>query len=94
MKPIKERNDNLSWKKKYPTKTVKRKFTPVAIGMINEKLLKDNALNRAKAEAKINTNAIMNGRLNKNWIQSLRPCRSRPFNCHLIRAAPETFNIA
>ncbi|GAA4439461.1 hypothetical protein GCM10023188_35840 [Pontibacter saemangeumensis] len=70
------------------------KLTPVAIGMINEKLFVDSALKNASAERMIKRKAKIKGRLSISFSHSLRDSRLLPFSCHLINAAPETLKAA
>ncbi len=73
---------------------VKIKFTPVAIGIIIEKLFVDRALKNANAERIIRIKAAIKVTFRTSLNHSPKVSRLLPFNCHLIRAAPETFRAA
>jgi hypothetical protein len=64
------------------------------MGTINEKLFVDRALKKASAENIIKRKARTKGRLNISLNHSLIVSKLLPFNCHLIRAAPETLKVA
>lgn len=73
---------------------VKIKLIPVAKGMMSEKLFNDKALNIAKAEKTIKLKANTKGTLINNPNHSFTVERVLPFNCHFIKAAPDTLNEA
>ena len=73
---------------------VNMKLIPVAMGMIIEKLFVESALKKARAESMIRTKAATNVRFKTSFNHSPTDSKLLPFNCHLIRAAPETLSKA
>ena len=73
---------------------VKIKLMPVANGIISEKLFNDNALNMARAENTIRPKARIKGILSNKLNHSFTVTSVLPFNCHLIKAAPDTLKEA
>jgi hypothetical protein len=73
---------------------VRMKLIPVAMGIINEKLSVESALNKASAENRMRAKALRKGILKTNEIHSLILVKAFPLNCPLIKAAPETLKAA
>ena len=67
---------------------------PVAMGIVNENVADDNALNITSADANINKKAIITCILIKNSIQSLILLNIWLFRFILIIAAPDTLRVA